>query len=215
MNTFQWDLCFVADLESAGSTDLLYFIQEAVEGGVTLVQLRAKNLSARKFLHLSLRVSRYLRSKNIPLVVNDRTDIAFSCESQGVHLGQDDLPLPYARKILGKNKWVGISVNTVQEALDAESQGADYLGVGPIFSTPSKKDARSALGLEGFQSIRKSTGLPILAIGGIHIQNAGEIIAQGADGVAVISALMSSSDVRTSAQQLRQIIKKARSQKLD
>lgn len=210
MNKFQWDLCFVADLESAGSTDLLYFVQEAVKGGTSVVQLRAKNLSTRKHLDLSLRISKYLRSQNIPLIINDRTDIAFSCDSQGVHLGQDDLPLPYARKILGKDKLIGVSVNNVQEAFEAESQGADYLGVGPIFSTPSKKDARSPLGLEGFQSIRKSTMLPLLAIGGINIQNAEEIIAKGADGVAVISALMSSPDVCVSAQELRTIIQKAR-----
>lgn len=210
----QWDLCFVADLRSAGSKDLLSFVQDAVEGGATLVQLRAKNLSTRKHLALALHVSQYLRSQNIPLIINDRTDIAFSCDAQGVHLGQEDLSPLYARKILGKDKLVGVSVNTIEEAVEGESQGADYLGVGPLFSTPSKKDARSVLGLGGFRSIRKSTDLPLLAIGGINSQNAKEVIAAGADGVAVISALMASPDVRLSAQELRTIIQKARQKPL-
>lgn len=201
-----WRLCLVADAEAAGEKDILSIIKEAVEGGVTLIQLRSKNLNAREFLEISLRASDLLKRKNIPLIINDRVDIALACQASGVHLGQQDLPLTYARKILGKSRMIGISVNTEDEAVNAEQGGVDYLGVGPIFSTLSKKDLRPLLGPEGLRVIRQKVKIPILAIGGISATNAREVMEAGASGIAVISAIMGADNIRQAAKELRDVI---------
>jgi len=201
-----WKLCLVADTEAAGKRDILVIIKEAVEGGATLVQLRSKNLSAREFFEISLRASEFLKTKNIPLLINDRVDIALACQAAGVHLGQQDLSLDQARKILGKSNLVGISVNTVEEAIRAEQGGADYLGVGPIFSTLSKKDTRPVLSPKGLQAIREKVNIPILAIGGIDAKNAREVMESGASGIAVISAIVNAKNVRKATRELREAI---------
>jgi thiamine-phosphate pyrophosphorylase len=206
---FDWTLCLVADAEIVGEKDICSAITEAVDGGVTLVQLRAKKLKTRELLDTSSKVVEILRVKNIPLIINDRIDIALSCEADGVHLGQHDLPLPIARKILGRNRVIGISVNTVKEAIEAEKQGADYLGVGPIFFTQTKKDLKPLLGLKGFRSIRKRVNLPVLAIGGINAENARELIEAGADGVAVVSAILTAEDIRQATRELKEAIEHA------
>lgn len=203
---FDWKLCLVADAEIVGERDVFSSIIEAVEAGVTLVQLRAKKLKTREFLEMSLKVTEILRLKNIPLIINDRVDIALSCGADGVHLGQHDLPVPIARNILGRNKVIGFSVNTAKEAIKAEEQGADYLGVGPIFFTQTKEDLRPLLGLKGFRDIRKKANLPILAIGGINAENAKELIEAGADGVAVVSAILMAEDIRQATRELKEAI---------
>jgi len=196
----------VADAESAGERNILALIQEAVRGGATMIQLRAKTLSLREFLRISLEASKLFKRENIPLIINDRIDIALACQATGVHLGQEDFPLSFARKILGKKKLIGISVNTEEEALEAEKKGADYLGVGPIFPTPSKKDLKQLLGLDGLRRIREKIKIPILAIGGINAKNAREVIKAGADGIAVISAIMGAEDIRRATRELREAI---------
>ena len=196
----------MADAESAGERNILALIQEAVRGGATMIQLRAKTLSLREFLRISLEASKLFKRENIPLIINDRIDIALACQATGVHLGQEDFPLSFARKILGKKKLIGISVNTEEEALEAEKKGADYLGVGPIFPTPSKKDLKQLLGLDGLRRIREKIKIPILAIGGINAKNAREVIKAGADGIAVISAIMGAEDIRRATRELREAI---------
>lgn len=202
MKLIDWTLCLVSDPEVARGREILPLIEESVDAGVTLIQLRGKKLKIRDFLELALETSKVLRAKNIPLIINDRIDIALSCEASGVHLGQEDLPLPFARKILGKNKWIGITVNTVKEALEAEAQGADYLGVGPIFYTPAKKELKPLLGLTGLKAIKEKVKIPILAIGGINAKNARGVIASGADGIAVISAIMAEEDIHRATRDL-------------
>jgi thiamine-phosphate pyrophosphorylase len=184
-----WKLCFIADSEAAEGRDMLQLIAEAVEGGATLIQLRGKKWKSREFLEIGIRACRFLRPKKVPLIINDRVDIALACEADGVHLGQIDMPLLYARKILGKHRIIGISVATPDEAEAAEKGGADYLGVGPVFATLSKKDLGPLLGLEGLRTIRRKVKIPILAIGGISAANVADVIPAGADGVAVISAI--------------------------
>jgi len=206
MKTIDWRLCLVADSEAAGSRNLIYIIREAVDAGVTLVQLRGKNLNIRAFLDLAVQTSELLKSRNIPLIINDRLDIALACEADGVHLGQEDLPLPIARKIIGKERLIGISVNTVTEAEESESEGANYIGVGPIFYTPSKKDLRSILGFEGLKTIRNKVKIPILAIGGIKAENARGVIASGANGIAVISSIMDAKDITKATRTLLEVI---------
>jgi len=206
MKNIDWKLCLVADAEVVGEKNIIPVLLEALEGGVTVVQLRGKKLNTRKFLKISLNVVDILKEKNIPLIINDRVDIALSCDADGVHLGQDDLSPFFARKILGKNKLIGVSVNTLNEAIEAVKEGADYLGVGPIFFTQTKKDLRPPLGLEGLRSIRKKVKVPILAIGGINSNNVGEIIKAGADGVAVVSAILSAKNILKATLELRKAI---------
>jgi len=206
MKTINWKLCLVADSDTAGERNILSIIEEATDEGVTLVQLRGKKLRTREFLELALKASEFLGAKNIPLIINDRIDIALSCNAAGVHLGQQDLPLLYARKILGENKLIGITINTAKEAMAAEERGADYLGVGPVFFTTTKKELKPLLGLEGLRAIKEKVKIPILAIGGINPDNAGDVIATGVEGIAVVSAIQAAEDVRKATRELVEAI---------
>jgi thiamine-phosphate pyrophosphorylase len=195
MRKIDWRLCLVADTEAAGTRNLVPIIQEAAEAGATLIQLRGKNCETREFLDLAFRTSEILKSIEIPLFINDRVDVALACGADGVHLGQQDMPLVYARKLMGKDRMIGISVNTHEEALEAVSGGADYVGAGPVFFTSSKEKIPAILGLEGLRSFRKKVQIPILAIGGITAENAGAVISTGVDGIAVISAVMGAKNI--------------------
>jgi thiamine-phosphate pyrophosphorylase len=203
-----WSLCFVADSEAAVGMDILHLIAEVVEGGATLIQLRGKKWTSREFLDGGIEAARFLRRRKIPLIINDRVDIAIACNADGVHLGQDDIPLPCAREILGKSRIIGISASTVKEAQTAEKGGADYIGVGPIFRTLSKQDAGPILGLEGLSAIREAVKIPILAIGGISASNAADVVPAGADGVAVISAITSAARPQKAAAKIVEAIRK-------
>lgn len=206
VKSIDWILCLVADSEAAGERNIFDLIQEAVEGGATIVQLRGKNWNTREFLEMSIKSAEFLRKKDIPLIINDRIDIALACEASGVHLGQEDMPLPFARNLLGKRKIIGISVSNVEEAVRAEAGGADYIGVGPIFLTLSKKTVTPALGPEGLKKIREKVKIPILAIGGVNVGNAREVIEAGADGIAVISAILGYRNARKAAAELLKAI---------
>jgi thiamine-phosphate pyrophosphorylase len=203
-----WRLCFIADSEAAAGKNILELIGEAVDGGATLIQLRGKRWTSREFLDTGEKAVQFLRPKRVPLIVNDRVDIALACNADGVHLGQDDLPLPYARRTLGKKRIIGLSVSSPEEAEAAEKAGADYLGAGPILWTASKKDIGPVLGLEGLLKIRERVKIPILAIGGISAANATEVIAAGADGVAVISAVTAALDSQKAAAEIIEAIEK-------
>jgi len=203
-----WRLCFIADMEALAGTDVLRIIGEAAAGGATIIQLRTKSRDTREFLQVVMKAAELLRNRKVPLIINDRVDIALACDADGVHLGQTDMPLPYARKILGKKRIIGISANTLDEARAAEKEGADYLGVGPIFQTSSKIDLPPVLGLEGIREIREKTEIPILAIGGINIVNVADVISVGASGVAVISAIAASDNPRGAATELIEAIGK-------
>jgi thiamine-phosphate pyrophosphorylase len=205
-----WRLCFIADLEAVRGRDVLGLAVEAAAGGATIIQLRAKTWTGREFLRLAKELARILKPKGIPLIINDRADIAFLCQADGVHLGQDDVPVAAARKILGKKALIGVSVCTPAEAVAAEAEGADYLGAGPVFPTLSKPDLPPLLGLAGLREIRARVRIPILAIGGISASNAGEAIAAGGDGVAVISAIASAENPRRATTEIIESIDKIR-----
>ena len=149
MKRIDWRLCLVADMDAAGKRDLFEIVRKAATAGATMIQFRCKNCESREFLDLAARISGFLKPKGIPLIINDRADIALACEADGLHLGQQDIPLFYARKILGPNRLIGISVNTIAEAQTAEKEGADYVGVGPVYFTSSKDKLPTILGLEG------------------------------------------------------------------
>jgi thiamine-phosphate pyrophosphorylase len=198
-----FSLYLVADAEFAAYRDLLGLIGEAVRGGATVVQLRAKNLPSRAFLELGLRTADLLARTGVPLLVNDRLDIALACGAAGVHLGQEDMPVPRAREILGPDRIIGVSVNTPEEALRAEREGADYVGAGPAHATSTKETALGVLGPEGIGRIKRAVRIPVVAIGGISAANAADIRKSGADGIAVVSAILGAPDAKRAAEDLK------------
>lgn len=189
-----YSVYLVTDRAMAGARLLEAVVRAAVTGGVSIVQIREKTLGGRAFFEAALSLRRLLDELGRPLIVNDRLDIALACGAAGVHLGQEDLPCAEARRLAGPDVLIGVSVSTPGEAVQAERDGADYLGVSPVFDTPTKTDAPPAVGLEGLRRIREVTSLPLVAIGGIHPFNAAEVIRAGADGIAVVSAIMAAPD---------------------
>ncbi|MEN6441512.1 MAG: thiamine phosphate synthase [Syntrophobacter sp.] len=206
-----YSLYLVTDRVLAGGRCLDEIVRQSIEGGVTVVQLREKNLGTRDFLARAVALRRVTCEMGIPLIINDRVDIALACEADGVHLGQEDMDSATARRLVGKNMIIGVSVNTPKEAMEAEGAGADYLGAGPVFATPTKTDTSPPTGLSGIGEIRRVVGLPLVAIGGISSANAGEIVRCGADGVAVVSAIIASKHPGLSAREILAEVGKARS----
>ena len=185
-------------------------VRAAVRGGVTCVQLREKTCSTREFIAEARAVRDFLKWRGVPLIINDRVDVALAVGADGVHLGQGDLPLAEARAILGESKLIGISAESLRDAVAAENAGADYLGVSPIFATPTKTDTAAPLGLEGLRAIRRQVKLPLVAIGGLNAGNAAAVIGGGADGVAVVSAIVAADDPGLAARELARRIAQAR-----
>lgn len=180
-------------------------VAAAVQGGVTCVQLREKQLSTRDFFAQACLLKDLLTPLNIALIINDRIDIALACGAQGVHLGQSDMPVREARRLLSPEVFIGWSVETLDDVSRSTTLPVDYLGVSPIFATPTKTDTSRPWGLEGLRSVRAASSLPLVAIGGIHAGNAREVLQAGADGLAVVSAICSSQDPRAAAQTLRNL----------
>jgi len=180
---------------SQGRTTL-EIVEAAIEGGVDVVQLREKRQNVRDRYELGGELRELTREAGVPLIVNDRVDLAAAVDADGVHVGAEDLPVAVAREQLGEGAVVGRSVASPAEAHDAERAGADYLGVGSVYHTDSKATApdRTGIGLEGVRAIREATDLPIVGIGGITAENAAEVVTAGADGVAVISAITAADD---------------------
>lgn len=177
-------------------------IVRAVQGGVKIVQLREKKCSTEEFLHLALRVRTVLQHHQIPLLINDRVDIAKAVGAQGVHLGQSDLSPTEARKVLGPDAIIGLSVESEEHIHSQAISNIDYFGVSAIFPTESKKNLRRTWGLEGLSQLRKLTSLPLVGIGGIHEGNLADVIQSGADGAAVISTFKANEDWKAKAELL-------------
>ncbi len=205
-----YSLYLVTDRGLARGRPLLQIVAAAVRGGVSCVQLREKTCATREFIEQALAIKNFLHSRHIPLIINDRVDVALAVGADGVHLGQTDMPLAMARKIVGDSLLIGISAECLDDALAAAKDGADYLGVSPIYDTPTKADTAPALGLAGLQKIRKAVNLPLVGIGGLNAQNAADVIRHGADGVAVVSAIVAADDPQAAAARLRQAIEAAR-----
>ena len=181
-------------------------VAAAVQGGVTCVQVREKSCDTREFIELARAVKKVLVPGEVCLIINDRLDVALAVEADGVHLGQSDMPLKMARHIAGDAMVSGISAESVADALVAQQDGAVYLGVSPFYVTPTKVDTAPPLGLGGLADIRRRVRLPLEGIGSIKAHNAAEVIAHGADGVAVVSAIVSAPDCQAAASQLRRRI---------
>ena len=205
------DLYVITDSSlSNGKTDS-EVAKLAYEGGAEVVQLRMKNTSDREMLEQATKIQNIADRMNKIFIVNDRVDIAMASNADGVHLGQDDIPLEDARRIMGDDKIIGISVSTEKEAVEAYEGGADYIAIGSIFSTRTKKDAGDGLGLDAIIKIRKAVpDIPLVAIGGINLGNIKDVIRAGADSAAVVSAVVAHDDIKKAAHDLRDSILKVR-----
>ncbi|MEM9981767.1 MAG: thiamine phosphate synthase, partial [Bacteroidota bacterium] len=180
-------------------------VAQAIKGGVSMVQLREKTASTRDFYEVALRLRQLTQAKGVPLIINDRLDIALAVEADGLHIGQQDLPFAVARRLLGDDKIIGLSVETVEQAKAAQHLPVDYLGISPVFITATKTDIASPLGLVGLKTIASFTRHPLVGIGGIDQENVAQVIQAGAQGIAVVSAIMASLQPKEAAQQLRTI----------
>jgi thiamine-phosphate pyrophosphorylase len=196
-------LYLVTDRACIGEGTLSDVVAAAVQGGVTCVQLREKQLNTRDFVAQAIALQALLAPHHIPLVINDRIDVALACGAQGVHLGQSDMPVLQARRLLPPSVFIGWSVETMEDVVRSATLPLDYLGVSPIHATPTKTDTQMPWGLDGLRQVRAATGLPLVAIGGIHLGNARSVLAAGADGLAVVSAICSAPDPCAAASELR------------
>lgn len=197
-----FSLYLVTDRDLLGGHNLIDEVRKAIKGGVTVVQLREKNADAREFYHLAVALKLETEAAGVPLIINDRLDIALASRAEGLHIGQEDLPLQVAMGLMPAGSIIGLSVNTVQEARDGARLGASYLGAGPIFATATKEDANDPIGLKGMKAIREAVSIPLVGIGGINEENLNAVKMAGADGVAVVSALMGKTDIEAAARRL-------------
>lgn len=202
-------LYLVTDRELANGKPLEEIIEAAVKGGVTMVQIREKDSNTRDFYQLAISVKQILDKYDVPLIINDRLDIAIAVDADGLHIGQSDLPYVQARKILGPDKIIGLSVESIEQAKEANQLDVDYIGLSPVFLTQTKGDIATPLELTGVKKIASFTKHPTVAIGGINTQNAGDIIRAGAGGVAVVSAIISNDNPTKAAQEFRNILDEA------
>ena len=184
----------ILDPEQTIGRDPEAVLRRLLEGGAKIVQLRAKSMAPRDFLQLAHSARSQTRFNDCRLIINDRADIALACDADGVHLGQEDLPLQAARKIMGQ-KLIGISTHDADQAKEAETGGADYIGFGPMFGTTTKATGHAARGVEMLRQIRAAVKLPIVAIGGIKEENVREVWRAGADSAAIISDILGAQDV--------------------
>ena len=193
-------------------TDTVYFnddniwnkMEAALRGGVTLVQYRDKTQESRILYERALKMKALCDKYNVPMLVDDRADIAFAVGAAGVHVGQSDLPAEVARRMLGADAIIGVSAHNAEEALAAEAAGADYLGCGAVYPTGTKKDT-SVIGVEGLKAIRAVTKMPFVGIGGVTLANYSDVLNAGADGAAIVSAILSADDIESTVQKFVQL----------
>ena len=188
-------LYLVTDSDILKGRDFYNCIEEALKGGVTMLQLREKNASGKEFLDKAMKLRNLTKKYNVKFIINDRVDIAMLCDADGVHVGQSDIPVDKVRKLTGKDKIIGVSARTVEEAMKAKEDGADYLGVGAMFTTTTKLDAKSVT-VDRLSEIKKEVNLPIVAIGGLTLDNIDKLKQYNIDGYAVVSAILKANDIK-------------------
>lgn len=206
-------LYLVTDRSYLAGRDFLTVLDAALRGGVTMIQLREKEASSREFFDLAIQVRELAHSHGVPLWINDRLDIALAVEADGLHIGQSDLPAAVARRLMPPAMKLGVSAQTVEQAIQAERDGADCLGVGAIFPTGTKSDAKP-VSADELRRIKQTVRIPIVAIGGINASNLALPMRYGADGVAVVSAIMFAPDPEAAARELRQAVDNSASPRL-
>lgn len=202
-----YSLYVITDRKISGESSFFNFIQSAIRGGATVIQYREKDMSVSEMIEQGKILYNYTKEANIPFIINDNVNIALAINADGVHLGQGDMPAFLARKMLGENKILGITAQTVEQALQAVRDGADYLGVGDIFGTTTKPDAGDPIGLERLKEIARAVSIPVVGIGGINKENAASVISSGASGIAVVSAIFGKPDPEEETRQLMDIVK--------
>ena len=201
---FDYTLYLVTDRQLMSCDSLTEAVEQAILGGCTMIQLREKELSSLEFYNQAVAVKQVTDKYHIPLIINDRIDIAMAVQATGVHIGQHDLPAAAVRQVIGENMLLGVSASSIAEAIQAQQDGADYLGVGAMFPTGTKTDADS-VSMEELQKIRAAVSLPIVVIGGINKGNAGRFKPMGIDGLAVVSAIIAQSDIKAAAAELKDL----------
>ncbi|MBI3366541.1 thiamine phosphate synthase [Candidatus Roizmanbacteria bacterium] len=206
---YNHSLYVISNQELIGNRLLTTVIQETINGGATIIQYREKRLSSKEMINQARQLRTITANAKIPLIINDRIDIALEVHCDGVHVGQKDISAVEARKMIGKNMILGVSASNVAQAKKAQDDEADYLGVGPIFPTSTKIDVDPVVGLKGLADIKKAVSIPVIAIGGINAKNA-EQVAKIADGIAVVSAIMSAADPQQATRELLSVILNSR-----
>lgn len=196
-----YSLYLVTDRDVVMDTDIYTGVLDAIKGGVTVVQLREKRIGTLEFYNIAVKIKSITDKYEIPLIINDRIDIALAIGCAGVHLGQNDMPASIARNILGNNKIIGVSASTLEEAQKAEKDGADYVGVGAMFPTTTKDDAK-AVSIKCLKEIKDGISIPVVAIGGINEKNVELLLPAKIDGIAVVSAILSKKNAKAAAEKL-------------
>jgi len=191
-------ICLVTDRDLAMGRSLVDVVGAAVQGGVTMVQLREKNATTREFLEEARALKNLLAPLGVPLVINDRVDIALAVDAEGIHVGQTDMPVEQVRA-LAPGRIVGLSITNARQMSRGDTQLCDYLGVGPLYLQQTKADASTPLGVEGFSKLRAMTDRPVMAIGGLKADNSAPVLAAGANGLAIVSGIVSAEDPRAAA----------------
>jgi thiamine-phosphate pyrophosphorylase len=211
--SFDLSVYLVTDPVLSGARPLEEIVAQAIAGGATMVQLRDPHAKGRALAETGRRLLAATRAHGVPLIVNDRADVAFAIGADGVHLGQSDIDATDARRMLGPDAIIGVSIaNSAElEASRHALSSIDYLGVGPVFATGTKPDAGEAIGLEGISWMRRAVDLPLVAIGGIKAENTGDVIAAGCDGVAVVSAIVAAADPAAATRRIGEAVKEGRS----
>jgi thiamine-phosphate pyrophosphorylase len=204
-NNIDYSLYLVTDRDILVDTDIYTAVEESIKGGVTLVQLREKRLCTLEFYNIAVKIKSITDKYKIPLIINDRIDIAVAIDCTGVHLGQNDMPMDIARIIMGNNKIIGVSASTLEEAQKAEKQGADYVGVGAMFPTTTKDDAKS-VSVQCLKEIKEGITIPVVAIGGINENNVALLRTANIDGIALVSAILGEENAKEAAEKLRMLL---------
>lgn len=199
-----YTLYLCTDRKLMSTNTLEEAVEQAILGGCSLIQLREKQSSSREFFEMAKRIKAITDRYRVPLIINDRIDIALAVDAAGVHLGQEDIPAKEARRIMGEEKVIGVSARTVELARKAVEDGADYLGVGAMFATNTKGNAK-VIGKEKLKEIRAAVSIPIVAIGGINHSNAAQLVDTGINGLAVVSSVIGASDIQDAARKMRTI----------
>lgn len=199
-----YTLYLVTDRTLMSTATLTEAVEQAILGGCTMVQLREKDISSSEFYRQAIEIKQITEQHHVPLIINDRLDIAMAVKAAGVHIGQSDLPASVVRGLIGENMLLGVSAATLKEAMQAEKDGADYLGVGAMFPTGTKIDA-NFVSMEELQKIRYAVDLPIVVIGGINKENAGMFHSAGIDGLAIVSAIIAQPDIRNAAAEIKEL----------
>lgn len=194
----------ITDRTWLGGRKLGNDVQEAIDGGITFLQMREKTLPYDEFVKEAIILKDVAKNSGIPFVINDNIDVALEVDANGVHIGQDDLPVPIARKMIGHNKILGVSASNIERALKAEKEGADYIGVGAIFSTSTKDDA-DCVSIDTLKAICENVSIPVVAIGGIADHNAHKLQGTGLSGICIISAIFGSNDISDATSRLKDI----------